>query len=97
MRGQMSRNLHPELLEFVDEGRIKMRPAVELSYLDEDCQRDVVDEIDLNDATPSHDQTIRMRKLFNEGNLTTEAIHELKRNGEKENEGKYYHSIGKRK
>ena len=67
--------LVPELLEFVDEGRIKMRPAVELSYLDEDCQRDVVDEIDLNDATPSHDQTIRMRKLFNEGNLTTEAIH----------------------
>ena len=61
-------NLVPELLEFVDEGRIKMRPAVELSYLDEDCQRDVVDEIDLNDATPSHDQTIRMRKLFNEGN-----------------------------
>ena len=68
-------NLVPELLEFVDEGRIKMRPSVELSYLDEDCQRDVVDEIDLNDATPSHDQTIRMRKLFNEGNLTTEAIH----------------------
>ena len=68
-------NLVPELLELVDEGRIKMRPAVELSYLDEDCQRDVVDEIDLNDATPSHDQTIRMRKLFNEGNLTTEAIH----------------------
>ena len=54
---------------------MKKRPAVELSYLDEDCQRDVVDEIDLNDATPSHDQTIRMRKLFNEGNLTTEAIH----------------------
>ena len=48
-------NLVPELLEFVDEGRIKMCPAVELSYLDEDCQRDVVDEIDLNDATPSHD------------------------------------------
>ena len=68
-------NLVTELLEFVDEGCIKMRPAVELSYLDEDCQRDVVDEIDLNDATPSHDQTIRMRKLFNEGNLTTEAIH----------------------
>ena len=68
-------NLVPELLEFVDEGRIKMRPAVELSFLDEDSQRDVVDEIDLNDATPSHDQTIRMRKLFNEGNLTTEAIH----------------------
>ena len=67
-------NLVPELLELVDEGKIKMRPAVELSYLDEDCQRDVVDEIDLNDCTPSHDQTIRMRKFFNEGKLTTEAV-----------------------
>lgn len=67
-------NLVPELLEFVDEGRIKMRPAVEMSYLDEDAQRDIVDEIDLNDATPSHDQTIRMRKFFEEGKLTTEAI-----------------------
>ncbi len=67
-------NLVQELLDYVDEGRIKMRPAVELSYLDEDCQRDVVDEIDLNDATPSHDQTIRMRKFFEEGKLTTDAI-----------------------
>ena len=67
-------NLVPELLDYVDEGRIKMRPAVELSYLDEDSQRDVVDEIDLNDATPSHDQTIRMRKYFEEGKLTTEAV-----------------------
>ena len=67
-------NLVPELFDYVDEGRIKMRPAVELSFLDEDSQRDVVDEIDLNDATPSHDQTIRMRKFFEEGKLTTEAI-----------------------
>ncbi len=66
--------LVPELLEFVDEGRIKMRPAVELSYLDEDSQRDIVEEIDLNDCTPSHDQAIRLRKFFNEGKLTTEAI-----------------------
>jgi len=67
-------NLVPELLEFVDEGRIKMRPAVELSYLNEDCQRDLVDEIDLNDCTPSHDQAIRMRKFLEEGKLTAEAI-----------------------
>nr|WP_202622564.1 MULTISPECIES: ParB/RepB/Spo0J family partition protein [unclassified Neglectibacter] len=67
-------NLVPELLQFVDEGRIKMRPAVELSYLDEDCQRDVVDEIDMTDSTPSHDQTIRMRKFFEEGKLSTEVI-----------------------
>ena len=44
-------NLVPELLDLVDEGKIKMRPAVELSYLDEDCQRAVVDEIDLNQPT----------------------------------------------
>lgn len=61
-------------MEFVDEGRIKMRPAVELSYLDEDCQRDIVDEIDMNEVTPSHDQAIRMRKFFDEGKLTTEVI-----------------------
>lgn len=67
-------NLVPELLEFVDEGRMKMRPAVELSYLDEEAQRNIVDEIDLNDAMPSHDQTIRMRKMFNDGKLTAEAI-----------------------
>ena len=67
-------NLVPELLDLVDEGRIKMRPAVELSYLDEDSQRAVVDEIDLNQCTPSHDQTIRMRKFFTEGKLTPEVV-----------------------
>ena len=67
-------NLVPELLELVDEGRIKMRPAVELSYLDEDSQRDVVEQIDINDCTPSHDQTIRMRKMFESGKLTAEAV-----------------------
>ena len=67
-------NLVPELLVLVDEGKIKMRPAVELSYLDEDSQRTVVDEIDLNQCTPSHDQTIRMRKFFTDGKLTPEVV-----------------------
>ena len=67
-------NLVQELLDLVDEGKIKMRPAVELSYLDEDSQRMVVDEIDLNQCTPSHDQTIRMRKFFTEGKLTPEVV-----------------------
>lgn len=67
-------NLIPELLQLVDEGRIKMRPAVELSYLDEDSQRDVALQIDINDCTPSHDQTIRMRKMFESGKLTMEAV-----------------------
>ena len=67
-------NLVPELLDLVDDGKIKMRPAVELSYLDEDSQRAVVDEIDLNQCTPSHDQTIRMRKFFTDGKLTPEVV-----------------------
>ncbi len=75
-------NLIPELLEMVDNSVLKdkdslqmaLKPAVELSYLDTDCQKDVVEEIDLNDCTPSHDQTIRMRKMFDEGKLTPEAI-----------------------
>lgn len=66
--------LVPELLDLVDEGKIKMRPAVELSYLDEDSQRAVVDEIDLNQCTPSHAQTIRMRKFFTDGKLTPEVV-----------------------
>ena len=67
-------NLVQELLDLVDEGKIKMRPAVELSYLDEDSQRAVVDEIDLNQCTLSHDQTIRMRKFFTDGKLTPEVV-----------------------
>ena len=61
--------LVPELQDFVDDGRIKMRPAVELSYLDEEAQRDVVDCIDETEAFPSHDQAIRMRKAFEAGEL----------------------------
>ena len=66
--------LVPELLEMVDEGRIKMRPAVEISYLDEDSQRDLVDSIDTEDCTPSHAQTIKMRKFFDEGKLSPDVI-----------------------
>lgn len=66
--------LVPELLRLVDEGRIKMRPAVELSYLSEESQLDVVEQIELNQCTPSHDQTIRMRKLHEEHKLTPEAV-----------------------
>ena len=69
--------LIPELQEFVDEGRIKMRPAVELSYLDEEAQRDVVDLIDETEAFPSHDQAIRMRKAFDEGKLDYNAVDKI--------------------
>ena len=67
--------LVPELLEFVDEERIKMRPAVELSYLDENSQRDVVDYIDEYESTPSHSQTIVLRKLYTEGVLNRDVIY----------------------
>lgn len=67
-------NLVPELLEMVDEGKIKMRPAVEISYLNEDSQRDLVDAIDTEDCTPSHAQTIKMRKFFSEGKLNADVI-----------------------
>lgn len=69
--------LIPELQEFVDSGKIKMRPAVELSYLDEEAQRDVVDLIDETEAFPSHDQAIRMRKAFDEGKLDYNAVDKI--------------------
>lgn len=70
-------NLVPELLEYVDNGQIKMRPAVELSYLDEESQRDVVDRIDGSEVFPSHAQTIRMRKLFEQGSLDYDSVSEI--------------------
>ena len=66
--------LVPELRDMVDEGRIKMRPAVELSYLDKDSQKDVVEQIEFTQGTPTHDQAIRMRKLQDDGNLTPQAV-----------------------
>lgn len=67
-------NLVPELLEFVDIGRMKMQPAIELSYLDEESQRNLVDIIDDTDVFPSFSQTVRIRKAFNNGELTYELI-----------------------
>ncbi len=69
--------LIPELLQLVDEGKMKMRPAVELSYLNADFQRDVLENIELNDCTPSHAQTIRMRRLYEEHSLTPEVIADI--------------------
>ncbi|MBR2670775.1 MAG: ParB/RepB/Spo0J family partition protein [Oscillospiraceae bacterium] len=66
--------LVPELRDMVDEGRIKMRPAVELSYLDKESQMDVVEQIEWTQGTPTHDQAIRMRKLQDDGNLTPQAV-----------------------
>ena len=77
--------LTPELLEFVDEGKIGMRPAVELSYLQEEEMRDLVDYIDTEGTFPSHAPTIRMRALSKEGKLDTDAINTIM-NEEKPNQ-----------
>lgn len=66
--------LIPTLLDIVDEGRIGMRPAVELSYLSKGEQSALADAMSYMDCTPSHDQAIRMRKMSGEGKLTPEAI-----------------------
>jgi ParB-like partition proteins len=66
--------LIPALLDIVDEGRIGMRPAVELSYLSKEAQTQLADVMSYMDATPSHDQAIRMRKMSDAGKLTSEAI-----------------------
>lgn len=62
------------LLKLVDEGHIAMRPAVELSYLEPHTQNMVLEEMEINVCSPSHDQTIRMRKAQEEGKLTDEVI-----------------------
>ena len=71
--------LTPELQQFVDEGKIKVNPAVELSYLDEEAQRNVVDLIDETESFPSHSQTIRMRKAFEAGTLNYNAVSKIMR------------------
>ena len=69
--------LVPELQEFVDKGQMKMRPAVELSYLDEETQRDIVDRIDETEAFPSHDQAIRIRKAYEAGEINYDKVRDI--------------------
>ena len=66
--------LIPELLEMVDEGEIAMRPAVELSYIPKLKQGEIWQRMEMEQCTPSHAQTIRMRRLADEGKLTPEVI-----------------------
>ena len=69
--------LVPELLQMVDDERIAFRPAVEISYLSEEQQRDLVETIDTEEATPSLAQAIRMKKLSQEGKLDTDTIFDI--------------------
>lgn len=70
-------HLIPELLQKVDEGVIALSPAVELSYLSEKQQNILLDAMSLNDCTPSHAQSILMKKAAQQGTLSSESIYEI--------------------
>ena len=69
--------LHPKLLEYVDEGRIAFTPAVELSYLNDIEQEDLIQTIESEDCTPSLSQAVRMKKLSQAGELDDDKIFEI--------------------
>lgn len=70
-------NLEKSLLDMVDEGRIALTPAVELSYLLPEEQKDLIETIESEDCTPSLSQSVRMRKLSADGLLTMDKIFEI--------------------
>ena len=70
-------NLIPEILQYVDEGRISFTPAVELSYLNEQEQQDLLEQIDQSDCTPSLSQACRFKKISQGEGLTPEVIAEI--------------------
>lgn len=70
-------NIIPEILQYVDEGRISFTPAVELSYLNEQEQYDLLEQMELNDCTPSLSQACRFKKMSQEDGLTPESIAEI--------------------
>lgn len=69
--------LIPELLEMVDDGKIAFNPAVEISYLEQSEQRVLLNAMELNDCTPSHAQSIRLKKLSQEGVLQDQTIYDI--------------------
>ena len=66
--------LIPEFLEKMDQGEIALSVGVELSFLDESSQREVLEQCSINDCTPSYSQAWRMHKADREGTLTTAVI-----------------------
>ena len=70
-------NLIPEILQYVDEGRIAFTPAVELSYLTEEEQYALLEEIEVNDCTPSLSQACRLKRMSRDGGLTSWDIAEI--------------------
>ena len=70
-------HLIPELLEFMDENRMALSVGVELSFLDEQSQYDVLEQCEINDCTPSYAQAVRMRKAFSNSVLTADMIRSI--------------------
>ena len=70
-------HLIPELLEFMDENRMALSVGVELSFLDEQSQREVWEQCGINDCTPSYAQAVRMRKAFSNSALTADMIRSI--------------------
>ena len=70
-------HLIPELLSMVDDGKIAFNPAVEISYLEQSEQRVLLNAMELNDCTPSHAQSIRLKKLSQEGVLQDQTIYNI--------------------
>lgn len=69
--------LIPELLSMVDDNKIAFNPAAEISYLDREEQLTLLDAINMNDCTPSHAQSIRLKKMSQDGLLTADAIYAI--------------------
>ena len=70
-------NLIPGLLDMVDEGKIALTPAVELSYLDGETQEILLDAMNREDCTPSYSQSVRLKKLYNNYQLDVDTIYEI--------------------
>lgn len=88
-------DLVPQLLQLVDDEKMGLRPAVELSYLDVDTQNDIVEAVEMYQCTPSHAQTRLMRKVYDEGNLTSEMISEIMGEDKPNQKEKYSISVEK--
>ena len=69
--------LIPEILQMVDDGKIALRPAVEISYFPAELQQDLLETMEVEDCTPSFAQTVKMRKLLVEDKLTPEVIYSI--------------------
>ena len=70
-------HLIPELLALMDENKMALSVGVELSFLDEQSQREVFEQCEINDCTPSYAQAVRMRKAFNDSKLTADTIRSI--------------------